>query len=80
MIARRKAQEDIATSEPLRVLTCMGAALAVIAMTGWAFDRPGPGTGESLDRPVVDSCSGGDEITRFVCRNAWLSRHKFSYR
>jgi hypothetical protein len=80
MIASRKDQEDTWSSEPLRVLTCMGAVIVVVAMTGWASNGLGPVAGKSRHGPVVDSCSGGDEVTRFVCRNTWLSHHKSSYR
>jgi hypothetical protein len=80
MIALRKGQEDTSASEALRVLTCMGAVIVVVAMTGWVSNGPGPVADKSRHSPVVDSCSGGDEVTRFVCRNTWLSHHKSSYR
>ena len=80
MITLPKAQEDTSASEALPVLTCLAAVIAVIATTGWVFHGPGALTGKAQGNQIVDSCSGGNEVTRFVCRNTWLSHHKFSYR
>jgi hypothetical protein len=32
--------------------------------------------------PVLtqDRCEGGDEVSRFVCRNTWMGQHRFSNR
>lgn len=80
MIALSQDQKDTSAPVAVPVLARVVVAIAAIAMTGWVFDLPGAVAGKAQRDSVVDSCSGGDEVTRFVCRNTWLSHHKLSYR
>jgi hypothetical protein len=64
-------------------------ALAVFAMglvtgsmlVGWS-PTPAITTGsiDSEFRQVSNRCDGGDEVSSFICRNTWMSQHRYSYR
>jgi hypothetical protein len=35
---------------------------------------------EQPDAAAQPTCTGGNEVSRFVCRNTWMGQHSLSYR
>jgi hypothetical protein len=35
---------------------------------------------EATTQAIQDPCHGGNEVSRFVCRNTWVGQHSLSYR
>jgi hypothetical protein len=50
-------------------------------LVGWS---PAPplmtGSLQGRPEPASDRCRSGHEVSNFVCRNTWMSQHRYSHR
>lgn len=50
-------------------------------LVGWSPTPPlMPGSLQDHAEPASDRCRSGDEVSNFVCRNTWMSHHRYSHR
>jgi hypothetical protein len=57
---------------------CAGVLLGGIVFA-WSLDDAY--SRSELPRHAGDQgCTGGNEVSRFVCRNTWMGQHRLSYR
>jgi hypothetical protein len=62
-----------------RAATIGSAILAFGLVATWPGERAPVAT--PADTPLAaQSCSQGDEVSRFVCRNTWMANLRRSYR
>lgn len=65
-------ERDLAAARPWSAATLASAIVMLGLVMGWPLQRTQtapPGERESTAVP----CTGGDEVSNFVCRNRWVA-------
>ena len=69
------------TARPFHTAVTFAAGLLLGAVVfGWPVDQAYSWVDPPHASAVEDRCTGGNEVSRFVCRNTWIRQHDLSYR
>ena len=65
---------------PLHPAATLASAIVALGLIMSGAIGPADAGARSANRSADRACSGGDQVSNFVCRNGWLAHLRWNYR